>query len=147
MIRRFTIFFLLLAGSIQTAWCDWGHHRSRSSDIPADPHLDAFIATVFIAIIANAVLLLFAGPIMVIFSRRIRDMLWSIPAMNLLLYLISIYLRSYPGGFAARFEPPGLAYTIGEIVLLLVLSLIVILILAAIRWFVNKVKGIFRKTA
>jgi len=74
-------------------------------------------------------------------------MLWSIPAMNLLLYLISIYLRSYPGGFAARFEPPGLAYTIGEIVLLLVLSLIVMLILAAIRWFVNKVKGIFRKTA
>jgi hypothetical protein len=141
------MFFLFWAGSVQTAWCDWGHHHSRSSDIPADPHLDAFIATVFMAIIANAALLLFAGPISIIFSRRIRGMFWSIPAINLLMYLISIYLRSYPGGFAARFEPPGLAYTIGEIVILLVLSLIVILILAAIRWFVNKVKGIFRKTA
>ena len=94
MIGRFSMLILFWAGSVQTAWCDWGHHRSYHSDVPTDPHLDAFIETIFMAIIANAVLLFFAGPIMVIFARRIR---LRIPMINLLLYLVYICLSAYPG--------------------------------------------------
>ena len=150
MIKRLATIVLCLAITTQIAWCDWDHHfyhGGHDSDLSSDPNFVAFVWTMVLAIVASAVLLFLAGPFLIIFTRRTRDILWIVPLANLLLYLLSISLRSYPGGFAARFRPPGLIYTLVEIVLLLVMSFIIALILAAIQWLVRKARSRSKKDA
>lgn len=146
MIKRLALLVLLVGMLPQYAvadW-DWDEHRGRDSDFPADPNFDAFMWTVIPGIGVTALLLLFSGPIIVIWGRRIRDTFWIVPLANFLLYVLSITLRSYPGGFAARFRVPGLAYTITEILLLLVISLCAAVIIAAVQWVVRKSRSLLR---
>lgn len=147
-MKPLVLFLLCLALTTQTAWCDWdhfSHHGGGSPDVPVDPVFDAFMMTAVLVIAASVGLLLFGGPVLIIFTRRIRDTLWIIPAANLLLYLVSIFVRPYPGGLIERFRPPGLYYTLTEIALLLILSFIVAVIIAVIQWIVrgtgNLMKG------
>src|SRR4051794_14647394 len=114
MIKRWTASVVFLALSARTAFADWHHHHGGGSDLSADPHFDAFMLTNLLVMAASLVLLLFGGPGLIIWGRRIRDTLWLVPSANLLLYVLSISLRPYPGGFAARFQSPGLPYTIAE---------------------------------
>ncbi|NLE59966.1 MAG: hypothetical protein GX616_16560 [Planctomycetes bacterium] len=142
MIKRLTASFLLAMTSAQPAWADWDDHwHHHSGGGPGDPNVDAFVSGVLLIVSASAAILFFLGPVLIIRARRIRDTLWIVPLVNLLLYLLSITLRRYPGGFAARFRPPGLWYTIGEGILLLLLTGLLILVLAIIQWTVRKIRA------
>lgn len=143
-MKKLAIAFLVLVVSVQTGLCDWHHHGHGSSGAP-DPNLDAFVWTSVLILAASTSILLFAGPIILIRTRRIRDLFWTVPLVNTGLYILSISLRSYPGGFLGRFQSPGLPNTILEIVLLLVSSLLVALILAIIQWSIRTVKRFTKK--
>jgi hypothetical protein len=142
-MKKLTIAFLMLVFSAQTGLCDWHHHGHSSGGAP-DPALDAFVVTSVLILAASAVILLFAGPVLLIRTRRNSNLFWTVSLVNAGLYILSIILRPYPGGFFARFHSPGLLNTILEIVLLLASSLIVALILAAIQWFIRTVKRFTR---
>jgi hypothetical protein len=143
-MKKIALAFLALVVSAQTGLCDWHHHGHSSGGAP-DPNFDAFVWTSILILAASTAILLFAGPLIVIRTRRIRDLFWAVPLVNTGLYILSISLRSYPGGFLARFQPPGLPNTILEIVLLLVASLLVALILAIIQWGIRTVKRFTKK--
>jgi hypothetical protein len=143
-MKKLTIAFLLLVVSAQTALCDWHHHGHSSGGAP-DPALDAFVMTVVHILAASVAILLLAGPVIVIRVRRNSNLFWTVSLVNAGLYILSISLRPYPGGFFARFHSPGLLNTILEIVLLLVSSLLVALILAIIKWFIRTVKRFTKK--
>jgi hypothetical protein len=145
MMKTLTIALLFLAVSAQTGLCDWHHHYGYGSGGAPDPNFDAFMWTSILILAASAAILLLVGPVIVIRTRRIRDLFWVVPLVNTVLYILSISLRSYPGGFVARFQPPGLANTILEILLLLVSSLFVALILAIIQWITRTVKRFTKK--
>ena len=138
MTKRITIALFPLLLFAQSAWCDWDH--SSSSSGPPDPGFDAFMVTTLIIIAASLAILLFAGPILVTRTRRIRDLFWIVPLVNIVLYIVSISLQNYPGGFAARYQPPGLENTVLEIILLLLSSLIVAGVIAVIRWVIRTKK-------
>lgn len=130
---KLAIAFLMLMFSAQTGLCDLLNYGHVRSGIP-DPTLDDFVFTSILILAASAAILLFVGPVILIRMRRIRDLFWTVPLVNTVLYILSISLMSYPGGFLAKFQSPGLPNTILEIVLLLVSSLLVALILAIIKW-------------
>ncbi len=142
MIKRLTTLLLLLLASAQPARADWDDHwHHHGGGGPPDPNVDAFVSGVLLIFAASAGILLFLGPVLIIRVRRIRNTFWLVPLANLLFYLLSITLRGYPGGFAARFRPPGLWYTIAEGMLLLLLTGLIILVLAAIQWVVRKIRA------
>ncbi len=132
---------LMLAFSSQQALADW-HHHSGSSGVPPDPHMEACVVTVAVSLASTLVILFLGGPLLIIWGRRILHTLWLLPLANLLLYLVSISLQPYPGGFGARFETPGLFYTLAEIVFVLVASMIVALIVMAIQWLLRKLRPV-----
>jgi hypothetical protein len=133
------LLLLLLVLWTPPAWCDLHHHLgSGHPDAPPDPLVDAFVWGSLLIVAASLALLVIGGPLLFLWTRRIRDLFWAVPLANLLLYLLSIALRSHPGGRGARFHPPGLWYTIAEVVLLVLSSLVVASILAAIRWLFRK---------
>lgn len=144
MFKRLTFPLLGLVLSANTALCDWHHHGHGSSGA-SDPSVDAFMWTCVLVLAATMVILFVAGPILVIRLRRIRDLFWVVPLVNTVLYLLSMCLRPYPGGLAARFQPPGLVNTILEIALLLISSLTVALILAMIQWIIRTVRRLSRE--
>jgi ABC-type glycerol-3-phosphate transport system permease component len=115
------------------------HHGSHAS--APDPQVDAFVVTVLIIFVSAVVVLLFCCPFLAIRVRRIRDLFWVIPSVNLALYLLSIALRAYPGGFIARFRAPGLWFTLMEVFLVLVLSLLVASLNACAMWMVQKLRA------
>lgn len=125
--------FFSLVLSADTALGDWHHHSSGSGGAP-DPHFEAFMATSLIVLGVSLAILFIGGPILVTRTRRIRDLFWVIPLFNIAFYLLSIGLRPYPGGFAARFQSPGMEHTLLEIAFLLIASLAVALVLAAVQW-------------
>jgi len=133
MTRRMTSALLAMVLLAQTALCDW-HHHGHGSGSGHDPGFEASMWTCVIILVASLAILFLAGPILVIRTRRIRDILWLVPLINVAFYVLSISLRPYPGGFAARCEPAGFANTVLEIAVLLGTSLIIVLILAVIRW-------------
>ena len=103
--------------------------------------MDAFVVTVLLILVSAVVVLLFCCPFLVIRVRRIRDLFWVIPSANLALYLLSIALRPYPGGFIARVQPPGLWYTLIEIFIVLFLSLLIASVTAGVTWLTRKIRG------
>jgi uncharacterized membrane protein len=143
-MKKLAITFLLLVFSAQTGLCDWHHHGHSSGGAP-DPNFEAFVVTSVLILAASAVILLFAGPVLLIRTRRNSNLFWTVSLVNAGLYILSIILRPYPGGFFARFHSPGLLNTILEIVLLLVSSLLVALILAIIQWVIRTVKRFTKK--
>lgn len=145
MAKRLALSILLLGTMAQTAIADWHHHHTSHSDLSNDPHFDAFMWSAVLAIAATMLLCFFGGPILILWGRRIRDTLWIVPLANLLLYTLSIALRSYPGGLAARLQPPGVYYTSAEIVFVLVLSFAVAIVIAAVQWVVRKMRLLLRK--
>jgi hypothetical protein len=143
-MKKLALAFLVMGGSAQTGLCDW-HHHSHSSGGTPDAAFDAFVWTSFLILAASAAILLFAGPFMVIRLRRGRDFFWAVPFGNTGLYILSITLRPYPGGFWARFQLPGLTNTLLEIVLLLISSLLVALLLVILQWIFRTVKRLTKK--
>ena len=115
-----------------------GHHGADAS--APDPHVQAFAITVLLVVLSTVFILLFCCPFLIIRVRRIRDLFWIIPSLNLALYLLSIAVRSYPGGFSARFQPPGLWFTLVEVFLVLVLSLVVATLNACVLWLIRKLR-------
>ena len=121
------------------------HHHS--SGAAPDPHLDAFAVMLTVVVLAAfAVLcvftvLLLCVPVFSLRVRRIRDLFWVIPAANLALYFLSIAVQAYPGGFAARFRPPGVWYTLTEVGIVVVLSLVTATLMAVATWLVRKIRG------
>ncbi len=144
MIKRLTPLLLLPMLMAQTAWADWHHHVGHhGGGDPDDPMVDAFALGVLLIFGGSAAILFLGGPVLIILSRKIRHTLWIVPLVNLLLYLLSITLRGYPGGFTARFRPPGLWYTITEGILLLLLTVLIVLIVAIVQWIVRKGRSVF----
>lgn len=141
MLRRFATLVFVLAISAQSAFGDWHHGHGSSLGSSPDPNFDAFLLTSLLVIAASGAILFLAGPLLILWGRRIRDTLWIVPLANLVLYVLSISVQPYPGGFAARFERPGLLYTIAEMILLLAGSLVVTLILAATQWLVRTTRS------
>lgn len=158
-MNKFTAAMFALLVSTQTGFCDWHHHGHDSSRAPdpafeallrtpfgaPDPAFDAFMSTCILILGASVAILLFAGPVFVIFLRRIRDLFWVVPLANTALYVLSISLQAYPGGFAARFQPPGLRNTILEVTFLLFTSLLVAVVLAIVQWMVRMVRSFMKK--
>jgi hypothetical protein len=143
-MKKLAITFLLLVFTAQTGLCDLHHYGHARSGDP-DPALDAFLMTSVLILAASAAILLIAGPVLLIRMQRIRDLFWTVPLVNTIFYILSISLMTYPGGFLAKFQSLGLPNTILEIVLLLVSSLIVALILAIIKWFIQTMKQFTKK--
>jgi hypothetical protein len=115
-----------------------GHHGGNVS--APDPEMQAFVVTVLLIFVSAVVVLLFCCPFLAIRIRRIRDLFWVIPSVNLALYLLSISLRAYPGGFIARFQPPSLWFTLVEVFLVLVLSLFVACLNACAMWVIQRLR-------
>lgn len=137
---RYTFLSTVLSADIALA--DWHHHSSGSSGAP-DPHLESFFATSLIVLGVSLAILFIGGPILVTRTRRIRDLFWVIPLFNMVFYLLSIGLRPYPGGFAARFQSPGMEHTLSEIAVVVTASLAVALILAAFQWLKRTARRLF----
>lgn len=136
MIKKMRFVLLTLSLVAQTALCDWHHHSHGSGGAP-DPGFESSLWTCVIILVASFAILILAGPILVLRARRIRDILWSVPLLNTVFYLLSIGLRPYPGGFRARCQPAGFANTVLEVGLLLASSLIIVLILLLVRWILR----------
>src|SRR5512146_3267860 len=107
MTKRLIFILFSLALSVETALCDWHHHGHGSTGMP-DPTFDAFMLTCILVLVASVAILILGWPLLVPRVRRIRDLFWVVPLVNTVFYLLSISLRPYPGGFTARFRPPGL---------------------------------------
>jgi len=118
---------------------DLFEHHSSPSSIP-DPEVEAFAVTAMLIVLSALVVLLFCCPFLVVKVRRIRDLFWIIPSANLGLYLLSIALRAYPGGFMARIRPPGLWFTLLEVLLVLMLSLVVATLSAGVMWVLGTIR-------
>lgn len=140
MKHRGLLWVLGLLAVSQTALCDWHHHYGHSSGGTPDPSFDAFVVTAVLILASSLAILLLGGPLVVMRSRTIREVFWRVPLANFLFYVLSITLRTYPGGFSARFQAPGLTYTFFEIIILVISSVLVALILAFIYWSVRTVK-------
>jgi len=121
-------------GFVPVPLCDWhhwsGHHSSGGS---ADPVVEAFVVAVFVAAGIGVLASLLGGGLLILFTRRIRDMFWAIPAVNVALFVVFLLVRPYPGGIAAQFQGWGLVYTLVALVLLLLASLVVATVLALVR--------------
>jgi len=129
--------------------CDWHHHGgSTGPDGLPDPHMDAFFAGLVVTVLCSIGILIFCSPFLAVRVRRIRDIFWVVPTINLSLYFATAALRVYPGGFPARFRPPGLWYTLAEVTLVLVFGLLVATVTAVVQWTVRKLKSLLaRKNA
>lgn len=111
------------------------HHGGHGA--APDPQAEAFGATVLIIFASALVVLLFCCPFLALRVRRIRDLFWIIPSLDLALYLASIALRPYPEGFGARFQTPGVWYTFAEVFLVLTLSLVIASANACVLWLMR----------
>lgn len=120
-----------------------GHHGGNAS--APDPQVDAFVTTVLIIALSSVAVLLFCCPFLAIRIRRIRDLFWVVPSANLVLYILSIALREYPGGLFARFRPPAVWYTLAEIFIALLLSLVVASLTACAMWLKRTILGLKAK--
>jgi len=120
--------------------CDW-HGGGHSSGVPADPIVDAYVVGFFTAVGIGILASLLSGGLMIVFTRRIRNMFWAIPAVNLALFAIFMLIRPYPGGAAAQFQNRGLTYTLVTLTALLFISLAMALILALIRLVVRAIRS------
>lgn len=114
------------------------HHSSHSS--APDPEVEAFVVTTLLIVLSAVVVLLTCCPFLAVKVRRIRDLFWVIPSLNLGLYLLSIVFRPYPGGFIARIRPPGLWFTLLEVFLVLMLSSIVATLNACVMWVLRIIR-------
>jgi len=122
--------------------CDWHHHfGGGSSGGPPDPEAEAFVVGLFVAAAIGVLLSPLSGGLMVVVSRKIRHTFWALPAVNLVMYLVFMLARDYPGGNGEQFRGWGLVTTLGTILLLLILSLIFASIIALIRYVVRAVRG------
>ena len=144
-MKKLTAAFLAMAASAQTGLCDWHHSYEHGTSGSSDPAIEAFMWTSILIVASSVAILLFAGPVLIIRTRRIRDVFWVVPLANTALYILSISLRPYPGGFAAKFQPPGLTNTVLEIVLVVLSRLLVALVLAIVHWLVRMVRRLTKK--
>ncbi len=138
--RSIAAAFLLTIGALR-AFADWHHHSSHPSG-PPDPHLEAFLWTALIVLASSLAVLFLGGSLLIVWGRRPLNTLWIVPLVNLLLYVLSVLLRPYPGGLGARLAVPGIFFTIAEVAILLVGSLLVALIIMAIQWLVRKARSL-----
>lgn len=104
--------------------CDWHHFGGHAGT--SDPAMEAIahISGIALGIIFMGSVFMFfvGGPIILAFTRRVRDLFWAIPAANVALYGATIILRPYPGGIGARFRMPGLTHTAIELAFLILAS-------------------------
>ena len=140
---------ICLALTPATVWCDWDNlfDRHDSHNKPStDPQLDFFFGTVLLIVVASGASLFIVGPLLVIWTRRFRNNLLIVFLANLVMYLLSLYLRKFPEGYTGYLRSPGLWYTVFEIALLSLLSFIVVVILDLTQWLVRKIRAAFKKT-
>ena len=117
------------------------HHHSFGSGGSGNPELEAaagmFVVSSAILISCGIALSMAAGPLLIVWAKSFRRILFGLPALDLLIYLLILILRPYPGGFSAQFRMPGVIYTVMEMAILFVLliasPLIALLIYAVIR--------------
>ena len=147
-MNRFTsIVFVILALVPSVAWCDWHDHFGHSGSHgqgTVDPEIEFFVSTLLLIIVASSVLLFLGGPVLVFCTRRTRHIFWIVPLVNFVLYVLSLYLRTYPGDSPTRLRSPGPWYAIFEIVLLGFLSLLIAVILAVIHWLIRKIRSVLK---
>jgi hypothetical protein len=117
-----------------TPLCDWHHFGSHggSYDPETQAIMDASAVAVVVAFVSSLLMFVAGGPLILVFTRRVRHLFWAIPAVNVAVYTVTIIARPYPGGFCSRFHMPGLPSTILELIFLTVLSLGAAIVLAAI---------------
>jgi len=144
-MKKLTATVFTLLASAQTGLCDWHNHHSHSDGGTPNPAFDSFMWTSILIVAASIAILFFVGPVLLIRNRRIRDLFWMVPLANMGLYILSISVRQYPGGFTARFHPPGVTNTVLEFALLLLSSFLVALVLAIIQWIVRNVRRFTKK--
>lgn len=141
MTKRWAVGLMVLLSQLPALWADHWHHHGGVLEAP-DPHLDAFLWGAVLISAASCAITLLGGPVLILRLCGVRRLLGLVLVANLVLYGVSISLRSYPGGFLARFRSPGFGYTLLELLLVLLASLVVAIILAAGQWLVRKVRFI-----
>jgi hypothetical protein len=144
--RRSATLLLTLLTLVTPAWGDWhdhlfGHH-GQVGTTPPDPQLDSLVTGVLLILVAGAGTLLLVGPFLLIYARRIRTTFSVVSLVNALIYASRVAVTPYPGGIRGRLRPPGLWYTLGELLLLLLLILLVASVLAAIQWVIRRIRGV-----
>jgi len=117
----------------------WSGHGSSGGS--ADPVMEAFAVTIFVVAGISVLLSLLSGGLLIAFTRRVRDMFWAIPAINVAAYGVFLLVRQYPGGFAAQFQGWELVYTLVALVMLLVASLVLASLLALTRVVVRRMRS------
>jgi hypothetical protein len=105
--------------------CDYHHFGFRGSS--SDPESQAIVAASGIALgvvfMTNIALLTIGGPLLLVLTGKIRHLFWTIPAVNISLYIATIIARPYPGGIGKRFHMPGGLYTTIEVMFVVLSSL------------------------
>lgn len=125
------------------------HHHSSGSGGSVDPVLDGIVkvSIASMAILASCGIIIsaVAAPILLVRFQRIRRILIALPALDILLYLLIIVFRPYPGGFLAQFQMPGLIYTAIEMILLFILLIASPLIAIVIYYLIKACQYLKRK--
>lgn len=116
------------------------HHPSGHTG-PPDPVITAFVVTLFVGLGISVLAGVLSGGLLMVFTRRIRDMFWAIPLANVAMYALFLATRSYPGGRSAQFRGGGLVDTLLGLILLLIVSLAMATILALIRRLGRAMRG------
>jgi hypothetical protein len=116
-------------------------HHSHHSD-PTDPVTRALYLDIGIAALCLLASLLWGFRLVIVKTRRIRDLFWAVPLVNLALFAVSIAGQPYPGGRAERFTGIGLAITVYEAFAILTASLLVASILAVVAWVSRNVRAL-----
>lgn len=133
------LFWLL---PLNTPLCDWHHSSSHSGSLDPETQAitDASAVALGIISISSLSMLVVGGPLILSFTRRVRHLFWVIPAINLILYIVTIIARPYPGGFWARFHMPGLPDTVIELIFLILFSFGAATLLAVIYFVYRMIR-------
>lgn len=133
-----------------SAWCGWHdlvHHHGSSGTPELDQVAAVFLVTAVGIVLVGSVVGVVGGSLVVTLTRKARHLFWAIPAANLLIYGVAVLVRPYPGGIAAQLRTPGLTYTVLEILLLILQSLGLACLMAAVYVVVRVVRSrVSRKT-
>lgn len=125
-------------------WHDLAHHHGSSGGPELDQVATVFLITAVGIVFVGSFVGVVGGSLVVTLTRKARHLFWAVPAANVLIYGVAVLVRPYPGGISAQFRMPGLAYTVIEILLLILQSLVLACLVAAVYLGVRAVRSRMR---
>jgi hypothetical protein len=139
------IVVLLLMWTIPQPLCDWhfGHHGGGSIDPESQAMVDASLAAMGAIVLGTVFMTTVGGPLVLVWTRRVRHLFWSVPLVNAVFYLAMALIRPFPGGWEALWRGPGVGYTIVVLICWLLCSFGSALLLALIYLLYRTIKKVF----